>query len=418
MSTNAADLLPVFGSFRGTKTPAQMYLNRRGEVVYVDFFDSNINPHGVVIGASGAGKSFFINDFILQNDRLGAHFFVLDKGDSYKKLCAILGGQYMTFDLNRPVTINPFANPPTSENLSFLLLLLSQMASGGDERDRLSREEEGLLHRAVALAYKNQKSGQEVTLSDVTAILNDNIFNEQFGINSVMGPTLALRLTPFTKKGPYGGFFDGPNQFNINTRFTVFELANLSSYPDLQIVVLLNLMFYMTNFVSSSAVKSKRKYLMIDEAWSLLKVKNTADFITNAFKTFRKYRCSVVAITQEMADLTRQETGIAIVANASNKIFLKQEASVIDLLKDKLSFEEGVIKALKTLETVKGKFSEAFVMTDSNCGVVRLVPDPFLYWAANSEPRNNEYLFKQAELCEGRLIEAIKICAKEHPYGL
>ena len=418
VSTNAADMLPIFGSFRGTKTPAQMYCNRRGEIVYLDFFDSNINPHGVVIGASGAGKSFFINDFILQNERLGAHFFVLDKGDSYKKLNHILNGQYMTFDLNTTVTINPFANPPTPENLSFVLLLLSQMACGGDERDRLTREEEGLLHRAVAKAYEQNTAGAEVTLSDVTAILNSNAFNDQFGINSVMGPTLALRLTPFTKKGPYGGFFDGPNQFTIKERFTVFELANLSAYPDLQIAVLLNLMFFMTNFVSSVGMKAKRKYLLIDEAWSLLKVKNTADFITNAFKTFRKYRCSVVAITQEMADLTRQESGIAIVANASNKVFLKQEPSVIDLLKDKLSLNEGTIKALKTLETVKGKFSEGFVMTDSACGVIRLVPDPFLYWAANSEPRNNEYLFKQAETCGGNLIEAVKICAKEYPYGL
>ena len=255
-------------------------------------------------------------------------------------------------------------------------------------------------------------------MSDVAAILNDNAFNGQFGINSLMGPTLALRLTPFTRKGPYGGFFDGPDQFTIERRFTVFELANLSAYPDLQIAVLLNLMFFMTNFVSSEPIRPKRKYLLIDEAWALLKVKNTADFITNAFKTFRKYRCSVVAITQEMADLTRQESGIAIVANASNKIFLKQEPGVIDLLKDKLSLEQGTIEALKTIETVKGKFSEGFVITDTSCGVIRLVPDPFLYWAANSEPRNNEHLFKQASACGGNLIEAVNICAKEHPYGL
>ncbi len=417
-SGNMADMLPVYGSFRGTKTAAQMYSNRRGELVFLDFFDSNINPHGVVIGASGAGKSFFINDFILQNERLGAHFFVLDKGDSYKKLCSILNGQYTAFDLNHPVTINPFVNDPTPENLSFLLSLLSQMASGGDERDRLTREEEGLLHKAVLKAYEAKINGVEVTLSQVVTILKDNDFNDKYGINSLMGPTLALRLTPFTQKGPYGGFFDGVNQFKIEKRFTVFELADLSAYPDLQMAVLLNLMFFMTTFVSSPALKPKRKYLLIDEAWSLLKVKNTADFITNAFKTFRKYRCSVVAITQEMADLTRQESGIAIVANTSNKIFLKQEASLIDLLKEKLSLNAGIIQALKTVETVKGKYSEGFVITDTSCGIIRLVPDPFLYWAANSEPRNNEYLFNKAQECGGNLIEAIKICAKEHPYGI
>jgi conjugal transfer ATP-binding protein TraC len=324
----------------------------------------------------------------------------------------------VSFDLNHPVKINPFMNEPTPENLSFLMSLLSQMASGGDERDRLSREEEGLLQKAVVRAYEQKKQEREVVLSDVVKILNDNKFNDAYGINSVMGPTLALRLTLFTQRGPYGGFFDGINEFEIHGRFTVFELANLSTYPDLQLSVLLNLMFFMTSFVSNKEMRPKRKYLLIDEAWSLLKVKNTADFITNAFKTFRKYRCSVVAITQELADLTRHESGLAIVANASNKIFLKQEPSLIDLLKERLSLQDGVLKVLKSVETFKGKYSEAFVMTDSCSGIIRLIPDPFLYWAANSEPRNNDYLFNKSKECDGNLIEAINLCAKEYPYGL
>lgn len=418
IAANAADMVPLYGSFKGTPTPALLYLNRRGEIVFIDFFDSNINPHGIVIGASGAGKSFFMNDFILQNDRLGSHFFVLDKGDSYKKLSAILKGQYVGFDLNHPVRMNPFKNEPTPENFSFLMSLLSQMASGADERDRLNREEEGLLQKAVIKAYEQKQREQEIILSDIVNILNSNQFNEAYGINSIMGPTLALRLTPFTKKGPYGNFFDGPNEFKIEGRFTVFELANLNAYKDLQLAVLINLMFFITNFVSSATMKPKRKYLLIDEAWSLLKVKNTADFITNAFKTFRKYRCSVVAITQELADLTRDETGLAIVANTSNKVFLKQEASLIDLLRNHLSLPEGIIKVLKTIETSKGKYSEAFIMTDSCSGIVRLIPDPVLFWAANSEPRNTEYLFNKAKESNGDFLKAIYQCAQEYPYGL
>ena len=129
-------MLPLYGSVKGTKTPAQMYLNRRGETVFWDFFDSNTNPHAIIIGASGAGKSFFVNDFILQNARSDAHFFVLDKGDSYKKLCSILGGQYVRFDLNNPVTINPFLKEPDPEHIAFLVTVLSAMCSGGDEREQ------------------------------------------------------------------------------------------------------------------------------------------------------------------------------------------------------------------------------------------------------------------------------------------
>lgn len=418
LSSNAADMLPLCGAYQGTSTPAQMYFNRRGESVFLDLFDSNTNPHALVVGASGSGKSFFINDFILQNDRLGSHFFILDKGDSYKKLSKILGGQYVSFEINHTVTFNPFVHEPTPENLSFLVSLLSQMASGGDVRYRLTREEEGLLLQAVLQAYQENKKDKEVVLSDVVGILNDNHFNDTCGINSLMGPTLALRLMPFTRKGPYGGFFDGPNQFTMKSRFVTFELANLSAYPDLQVAVLMNLMFFMTNYVSHVDMKPKRKFLLIDEAWVLFKFKNTADFITNAFKTFRKYRCSTIAITQEIADLTQVESGIAIIANTSNKIFLKQEPAVIDLLEKSLSLSAEKIQWLKSIETIKGKFSEALVTTDSSCGVIRLVPDSFLFWVANSDPRNNEYLSKRVDACQGDFLQALQLCVKEHPYGI
>jgi hypothetical protein len=119
-----------------------------------------------------------------------------------------------------------------------------------------------------------------------------------------------------------------------------------------------------------------------------------------------------------LADLTRHETGLAIVANASNKIFLKQEASLIDLLKERLSLPAGIIGAMKTVETVKGKYSESFVITDSSTGIIRLVPDPFLFWSANSEPRNNEFLQAKSNACQGDYIKAIELCVKEYPYGI
>ena len=419
ISSNLADMLPLYGSVQGTTTPAQVYLNRRGETVFWDFFDSNTNPHAIIIGASGAGKSFFVNDFILQNARLDSHFFVLDKGDSYKKLCSILGGQYIRFDLNDPVTINPFLKKPDAEHLAFLVTLLSEMCSGGDERDRLYREQEGVLQKAILATYEDKKDKDvEVTLSDIVAKLKSHACNRQLGIGESIGLKLALKLTPFTREGQYGRFFDGTNQFNLGTRFTVFELGNLSSHSDLQLVVLLNIMYFITNFVSSPEMKPKRKFLLIDEAWSLLRLKNTAEFITHSFKTYRKYHCSAVAVTQEIVDLVGKECGIAIQANAANKVFLKQEPNVIDSLKGFASLTDKEIELLKTVETRKGKFSEALVISDTSRGVIRLVPDPFLYWLATSDARDNEYLEKKTQAHGNKYLEALNECAKEYPYGL
>ncbi|MBU2257836.1 MAG: TraC family protein, partial [Candidatus Omnitrophica bacterium] len=240
ISSNLSDMLPLYGSVKGTSTPAQVYLNRRGELVNWDFFDSNTNPHAIVIGASGAGKSFFVNDFILQNARLDANFFVLDKGDSYRKLCQILGGQYIRFELNDPVTINPFLKEPEAEHLAFLVTVLSEMCSGGDERERLFREQEGVLQKAILAAYEERKNkDEEVVLSDVVDKLKSHACNRKLGLGESIGLKLALKLTPFTREGSYGKFFDGKNQFKMDTKFTVFELGNLSSHSDLQLVVLL-----------------------------------------------------------------------------------------------------------------------------------------------------------------------------------
>ena len=417
LSDNLADMVPLYGSFKGTKTPAAVYVNRRGEPVFVDFLDSETNCHGMIIGASGSGKSFLTNDFIYQNYRLGGHFFVLDKGNSYRKTCEILGGQYITFDLAKPMTINPFTGQPTADNLAFLVDMLSVMASGNDERDRLSREDKGFLLAAVLETYQRGE-GHEIVLSDLIDVLNDHAFNVKASAGMNIGPRLALKLSHFTAKGQYGRFFDGKNQFKIDSRFTVFELANLSSHPDLQLVVLLNLMFFITNFVSDEKMLKERKFLLIDEAWQLLKMSNTADFIANAFKTFRKYRCSVVAITQEIADLLQQKSGLAILANTANKIFLKQEHGVVNDIQKQLALSNETAVALKSIKTVKGKFSEALVVTTSSSGVIRLVPNPFLYWVASSESRDNDYLKEMQKEKGGNLLEAIKHCAKERPYGI
>lgn len=419
VSHNLADMLPIYGSMAGTRTPAAVYLNRRGEPVFLDLQDSNTNSHCLLIGSSGAGKSFMINDICLQAGRLDAHFFVLDKGDSYKKLCQVLGGQYITFELNNPVTINPFLHKPDSEHLAFLVIVVATMCSGTDERDRLTREQEGVLQKAILAAYEdNKNAGKEITLSDVAEQLKGNSCNLGLELGENIGSKLALKLTPFIKGGQFAQFFDGKNTFNFNAKFTVFELGSLSAYKDLQLVVLLNIMYFITDFVSLPQMRPKRKYLLIDEAWSLLKVKDTAEFIETSFKTYRKYGCSVVAITQEVSDLVGTKSGQAIQANSSNKIYLKQDPQAVESLKTFAGMTDKEAETLRSVVTVKGKYSEALVLTDSSRGVIRLVPNPFLYWIATSDAKDNGYLGNKLIEHKGKFVDAIDACIKEYPYGL
>ena len=99
-------------------------------------------------------------------------------------------------------------------------------------------------------------------------------------------------------------------------------------------------------------------------------------------------------------------------------MFLKQEPNVVDSLKTFASLTDKEIELLKSVETQKGKFSEALLISDSSRGVIRLVPDPFLYWVATSDAKDNEYLENKVRQFEGNYLEALKACAKERPYGL
>jgi len=111
-------------------------------------------------------------------------------------------------------------------------------------------------------------------------------------------------------------------------------------------------------------------------------------------------------------------SGIAIQANAANKVFLKQEPNVVDSLKTFASLTDQEIELLKSVETQKGKFSEALIISDTSRGVIRLVPDPFLYWLATSDAKDNEFLENKVHELQGKYLEALETCAKEKPYGL
>jgi len=405
LSDNLAEMLPVYGSFRGTKTPAQIYQNRRGEAVFFDFFDSETAAHGLLAGVTGSGKSFFTNDIITQNLRLGSQIFVLDKGDSYKKLCSMYNGAYIAFDPNKPLCINPFDGELDNERLSYLVMLISEMASGGDERERVTREQSAIIQESIRAVYKEKK--KDIVLTDIAKKLGE----------SKQGKLIARKMSPFLAGNQFGGFFDGKTEINIDNNFVVFELGLLDTYKDLQSVMLLSIMYFITKQVAGAKLKNARKYFFIDEAWSLLNTENTAQFLENAFRTFRKYGCSVIAITQQTADFTRTKAGEAIRANTANKILLRQSGDVIARMQSDLDLSKKEVDKLKSVTTVKGAYSEAFIKTENVSGIVRYVPDSFSYWLYTSDSKDNRELNKYIKEYGG-IVKAINKIREKYPYGV
>jgi conjugal transfer ATP-binding protein TraC len=410
MSSNVADMLPLYGSYQGTPTPEVLLQNRRGELVFFSPFDSDVAAHMVVTGVSGAGKSFMMNYTLASAARRGAHVIIIDKGNSYRNLSEILGGQYVVFDPNRPLRINPIgrAEEMDKDRLIFVKAVLAEMCAQGEEPIR--KEERTILENAVIRAVETKKTG-EVILSDVYRALLEEVRTGPRTLGRDMD-RLVLSLKPFVGNGAYAGFFDGPSQIDFTRGFTVFELGEIAKRHEVAPSILMAIMHNVAGFCGAPANLERKKYFVIDEAWSLLKSPATARFLEDVLRTYRKLNAAAVMVTQQVTDFAGP-TGEAIRANAPNRVFLRQTSETVLAMEKLFELSPEVKEAIASLVTAKGRFSEMFIETSLGRGVARLVPSPELYTAFSTDGDDRARLMgrvsqKQKEGTPEPLLEAIR----------
>ena len=312
VSTNAADLLPVYGYFRGvgTRTGRFVWLSRRGEFVFFDPWTAAPSPNIFIAGITRAGKSVLVMDLLLQALRLGARIIVLDKGNSYRRFCQLLGGTHIILDAARLPRLNPFVGRLTPERLPILWRLLAEMMQGRSERDLLTREHEGMLERALTDTY--QRLGEdEVTLSDIAA---------QLQAQGTYGTQLAFRLQPFLRSGRYGRYFDGPNELTLDAALTVFELGRLDSDPDLQRILTMALLDRVTPVLAQSS--ESVRFLVAEELSTVLYTDNAGRYLEEVARTYGKIGTSLVSVTHQSMDMLHTRAGRAIRDNSPIRLLL------------------------------------------------------------------------------------------------
>lgn len=406
MSDKIASLTPVFGDWQGTPTPVMLFKTRRGEVLSFDFFDSEENYNAVVAAASGSGKSFLVNDIIMSYLAEGGRAFVLDVGRSYEKLCEYLEGNFIEFSEDDPINVSPFIgcrfdekkNSMNKNDLTFVLPVICKMA------DVEKKEHKGTLEEAITEVFRKHK--QKTTMTHLYKHLKKSKDKE--------AKKLAKMLFPYTKQGRFGTFFHEGEELHFENPLTVFELEGLRAKKELQSVVLLMVIFHI-NRKMETLDKGINKLLVIDEAWKLLSDEYSANFIENAYRVYRKYGASAISLTQSLNDLYKNPAGIAITENAAFYLLLKQKAETLQSLykSERLVLSEENFELLRTIKTIKGRYSEIFFYTPLGCGIGRFMPDEFSYWLYTTNPADSKEIKSLIEEKGLSKVEALKTLANK-----
>lgn len=374
---HASVLVPIFGEWKGTGTFHLSLLSRNGQLMSLSLHDSQTNKNLVIAAESGSGKSFLTNDLIISYLSEGAQIWVIDAGKSYKNLCELLKGDFIQFDDASAVCLNPFELIENYQDEEDALIgIVGTMASQSGSLDEYQISS---LKRLMTLLW--EEKGTSLKVNDVAERCLEH---EDRRMRDV-----GAQLYAFTSNGSYGKYFSGKNNVKFNNQFTVLELDELQGRKHLRQVVLLQLIYQIQQEVFLGD-RGRKKIVIIDEAWDLLKEGEVSQFMEHAYRKFRKYSGSMAIATQSINDLYENPVGRAIAENSASMYLLGQTEESVESVKrsGRLSMPEGAFHLLKTVHTLSGVYSEIFVKSKSGMGVGRLIVSDFQKLLYSTDPKD------------------------------
>ena len=325
-SSPLSSLFP-FVSFDLTSDKGILYgINRHNSslVLFDRFLLENYNS--VTFAKAGSGKSYMTKLEILRTLMFDTEVIVIDPEREYEYMAEATGGKYFNISLNSEHHINPFDLPVPREDESAADVLRSNIINlvglfrimlGG-----LSQEEDAIIDRAITETYALKDISPESDFANVEPPLMSDFELVLAGMEGA--ESLVQRLSKYTK-GTWSGFINRPTNVDINKKFIVFSLRDMED--ELKPVA----MYIVTHYIWNAIRKNlKKRLLVIDEAWWMMKSEDTASFLLGLAKRGRKYYLGLATITQDVDDFLKSPYGLPIITNSSIQILLKQSPSSID----------------------------------------------------------------------------------------
>jgi type IV secretory pathway VirB4 component len=367
MNTGAISTSFPFTSADLTQDKGVLYginMHNNGLVIFDRYSLENANM--VVFAKSGAGKSFTVKLEALRSMMMGAEILIIDPENEYQKLCDAVGGSYIRLSLNSDVRINPFDIPKVvdSEDAGdalrsnlvtlhglFRLMLggASVAAAGAQAVQVLTPNEEADLDQALMDTYARAGITSDPLTHQSPPPTIANLYDTLLHMGGT-GPNLAQRLRKYTS-GTFAGIFSQQSNIDINNQMVVFNIRDLED--ELRPVAMYIVLSHIWNIVRA---EQKRRMLIVDEAWQLMKYDDSASFLFSLAKRARKYYLGLTTISQDVEDFMSSKMGRAVVQNSSMQLLLKQSTAAVDVLSDVFKLTDEEKKRLANFPVGQGLF--------------------------------------------------------------
>lgn len=351
-TTSLATTFP-FASSELTANEGIMYgINEHNDsLILFDRFTLE-NSNSVVFAKSGSGKSYFVKLEALRSLMFGTEILIIDPEHEYQRLCDAVGGEYINFSSSSAVKINPFdlasiAEPGENELghkilslTSFLKLVLGQ----------LNPIEGAIIDRALKQTYQLKGITDDPKTQTKPPPLMEDLYKVLIGMEEKDALSLAARLERFVK-GSLSGIFSSPSNVDLSNSFTVFSVKDLED--QLRPLAMYMILDFIWNKIRT---KLKKRILIVDEAWYMMRNEDSANFLVDIAKRSRKYYLGVTTITQDVEDFLSGDHGKEIISNSSIQVLLKQAPASIDKVGQVFNLSEGEKRLLLSSGIGQGLF--------------------------------------------------------------
>lgn len=390
MDTTALALTFPFTSAMLTQDKGVLYgINTQNDSLIIFDRFSLENANEVVFGKSGAGKSYLIKLEVMRQFMFGTEVIIIDPEGEYEDLSKTLGGEYLSFTPTSPIKINPFDLSGLYEEGEnelglkiFSLHGLLKIVLG-----QLDASQEAILDKALVVTYDQKGITADPGTQTKEPPIMEDLYKTLLGMEEPQAKDLSLRLERFIK-GSLSGLFNQQSSFNIKNPLTVFSTKELEG--ELRSIA----MHIILDFVWTKIRKTlKKRLLILDEAWHMMRYEDSASFVYGIAKRARKYYLGLTTATQDVEDFLSTDYGKAVLSNSSLQILLKQGPSEADLVAKIFYLSAGEKELLLSFNIGEGLF-----FAGQNHVAIKVIAAPFEHKIVTSNPA--EVISKQEQTAQ------------------